>query len=207
VSEIVEVTDGLENGVRAAASALDRGELAVFPTDTVYGVAARPDVPGATERIFEAKRRPRGLTLPVLAATIEDAETVAALDDRARRLADRFWPGGLTIVLSRTARSRGWDLGDQRETVGVRLPSNDIALALLQRTGPLAVTSANRSGERTPKDCDGIRAVLGDVVAIYLCSVTVSGDVPSTVVDLTGAEPRIVRTGAVPPAAVLEALR
>lgn len=192
--------------VAAAAGALGRALLAVIPTDTVYGVAARPDVEGATDRLFHAKRRPRDLTLPVLAATITDAEAVAAFDDRATRLADRFWPGGLTIVLPRTGRSRDWDLGDQRDTVGVRLPANPLALALLERTGPLAVTSANVSGEPTPSDCAGIRAALGDDVAVYLCA-GMSPNVASTVVDLIGPEPRILREGAVPASAIREALR
>ena len=206
MSEIIDVGESLDRGIQAAASALDRGELAVIPTDTVYGVAARPDVTGATERIFEAKRRPRDLTLPVLAATIADAQEVGTFDDRASALAARFWPGGVTLVLRRSELSLGWDLGAERRSVGVRVPDHPVARALLERTGPLATTSANLSGEPTPEDCEGVQAAMGDQVAVYLCAGTLT-PVPSTVVDLTEPEPRVLRTGAVPPAAVLEALR
>jgi L-threonylcarbamoyladenylate synthase len=202
----MDVGELLDRGIQAAASALDRGELAVIPTDTVYGVAARPDVTGATERIFEAKRRPRDLTLPILAATIADAQEVGTFDDRASALAARFWPGGVTLVLRRSELSLGWDLGAERRSVGVRVPDHPVARALLQRTGPLATTSANLSGEPTPEDCEGVQAAMGDHVAVYLCAGTLT-PVPSTVVDLTEPEPRVLRTGAVPPAAVLEALR
>jgi tRNA threonylcarbamoyl adenosine modification protein (Sua5/YciO/YrdC/YwlC family) len=188
-----------------AEQELAEGELVVLATDTVYGVAARPDMPGATGRIFAAKRRPRGLTLPVLAGGPAAAEEIAAFDDRARTLAARFWPGGLTIVLPRTGRSRGWDLGVQRDTVGVRVPAHDVALDLLGRTGPLAVTSANRSGEPTPADCDAVRAALADAVAVYLCAGRCAGR-PSTLVDLTPPRARVLREGAVPTADVVAAL-
>jgi L-threonylcarbamoyladenylate synthase len=183
-------------GLTAAKEALDRGELVVLPTDTVYGVAARPDISGATSKLFEGKRRPRDLTLPVLNAELREAESVAAFDDRARLLATRFWPGGVTIVLPRTPAARIWELGEEVETVGVRIPAHDIALALLERTGPLAVTSANLSGEPTPPDCEGVRGALGDAVAVYLCAGECAGT-PSTVVDLTGPTVRIIREGAV----------
>jgi L-threonylcarbamoyladenylate synthase len=205
VSEVFELTGPEKVPLNVAVKALSEGSLVVFPTDTVYGVAGRPDIPGATDRLFEAKRRPRDLTLPVLAATVEDAATVAVFDDRARALAGRFWPGGLTMVLARAPRARDWDLGDERKTVGVRIPDHVVALALLARAGPLAVTSANRSGEPTPSGCGGIRSSFGDLVAVYLCAEAVGG-VPSTVADLTGADPRILREGAVPKDALLDVL-
>ena len=185
-----------EEELGAAVAALAEGRLVVFPTDTVYGVAARPDVPGGTDAIFAAKRRPRGLTLPVLAADVTAARTVARLDDRAEALASQFWPGALTLVLPRTEASGAWDLGDEGATVGVRVPAHPMASALLTRTGPLAVTSANRSGEPTPEECDGVRASLGDAVAVYLCAGAV-GTVASTVVDLAARPPRLLREGAV----------
>jgi L-threonylcarbamoyladenylate synthase len=180
----------------AAEEALDRGELVVLPTDTVYGVAAKPDLAGATGRIFDAKRRPEDLTLPVLAHSARAAEVVADVDDRARLLANRFWPGGLTMVLPRRPSARAWHLGEERETVGVRVPAHDIALAILERTGPLAVTSANLSGQPTPPDCEGVRRALGETVAVYLCAGECAGT-PSTVVDLSGPRIRITREGAV----------
>jgi L-threonylcarbamoyladenylate synthase len=202
----VSTRTAVAGAVAAASAALDRGQIAVIPTDTVYGVAGRPDVPGATQRIFEAKRRPRGLTLPVLAAGVADAEAVAAFDDRARALAARFWPGGVTLVLTRSEAALAWDLGDERGSVGVRVPDHPVARTLLERTGPLATTSANVSGRPTPSDCDGVRAALGEEVAVYLCTGTLT-PVPSTVVDLTGPEPRILRAGAVPSSAILGTLR
>jgi L-threonylcarbamoyladenylate synthase len=196
---VAEISDAVE--------ALRRGELAVLPTDTVYGVAARPDLPEATARLFGAKGRPRDLSLPVLVADREDAARVGELDDRVQRLAERFWPGGLTLVVPRTEASRGWDLGEDRETVGIRVPDHEVTRRILRETGPLAVTSANRSGEPTPPTCQGVRAALGDAVVVYVCDDPRPPGPPSTVVDLTGSEPRVLREGALDPETVLGALR
>lgn len=192
-----------EGAISAAARALARGGLVVLPTDTVYGVAARPDVPDATARLFEAKRRSRDLTLPVLVASRSDAESVGAFGGIAERLAARFWPGPLTLVLDRAAEARAWDLGEERATVGVRVPAHAVALALLAASGPLAVTSANVSGEPTPRDCDGVVGALGDAVDVYLCAGPSPIGVASTVVDATTDAPRVLRSGAVPEADVL----
>ena len=189
----------------AAVRALDEGQLVVLPTDTVYGVGARGDVPGATVRLFEAKRRPRGLTLPVLAADAGQAWAVAVPDDRARRMAARFWPGPLTLVLPRTEVAEGWDLGEARNTVGVRVPAHGVSQVLLRLTGSLPVTSANLSGEPTPPDCGEVRAVLGDAVAVYLCAGP-GGGAASTVLDLTGPSPRLLREGAISEPVLLAAL-
>lgn len=199
--------DVLAAAVDAAAEAVAEGALVVLPTDTVYGIGARPDLPAATARLFEAKRRPRGLTLPVLVAHVADAGRVGVLDDRARAVAESFWPGGLTLVLPRAEALAGWELGEERDTVGLRVPDHPVALALLERTGPLAATSANRSGEPTPPECGAVREVFGDTVAVYLCHGPAPGGTPSTVVDLAGAEPRVLREGAVPAASALAALR
>jgi L-threonylcarbamoyladenylate synthase len=179
-----------------AADAALRGDLIVLPTDTVYGIGTRPDDAGATSRVFEAKERPADMELPVLVPSSAAAKEIAAFDDRAASLASRFWAGPLTLVLPRTDVSRTWDLGGDGATIGVRMPHHPLALAVLARTGPLAVTSANRSGEVTPGTCEGVRAVFGDRVAVYLCEQTLLGGVASTVVDLTGAEPRFIRVGA-----------
>jgi L-threonylcarbamoyladenylate synthase len=206
VPEFFDLDGADDVALKAAEAAISAGEVVVFPTDTVYGLAARPDIPTATDRLFEVKQRPRDLTLPVLAASVEAAGTVADLDGRAMALARRFWPGGLTMVLPRGARATAWDLGEERETVGVRIPDHEIALALLTRTGPLAVTSANRSGQPTPTTCADVRGSLGDMVAVYICAGAAAGDVPSTVVDLTGKGVRILRTGAISPDEVLGAI-
>lgn len=190
----------------AAAAALG-GAPIVFPTDTVYGIGTRPDDPAATARLFEAKARRRDLELPVLVPTVRSARTIAAFDPRAEALALAFWAGALTIVLPRTDASRGWDLGGDPGTIGVRMPHHPLTLALLARTGPLAVTSANRSGEPTPSTCEELRSVFGETVAIYLCAEGPLGRVASSVVDLSGGEPRMLRAGAVSEDDVLEALR
>lgn len=171
--------------------------LIVLPTDTVYGVGARPDDSEATDRLFEAKARPRDLALPILVADVADAERVGVLDDRARLLATEFWPGALTIVLPRSALAADWQLGAEAGTVAVRVPAHPVAGALLSQTGPLAVTSANRSGERTPSTCEGVIEALGDAVEVVLCAGDLGEGVPSTVVDLTGDELRVLRAGAV----------
>jgi L-threonylcarbamoyladenylate synthase len=196
--EVFDATGvGLERGLAAAERALSAGRPIVLPTDTVYGVGARPDVEGATASLFDAKRRPRDLTLPVLAPDPPAAESVAVFDDRARTLAEHFWPGGVTLVLPRTKAAMTWDLGERGDTVGVRVPAHAVALSLLERTGPLAVTSANLSGEPTPLGCEGVQAALSDAVAVYLCAGSCAG-APSTVVYLIGSEPAITRDGAVP---------
>jgi L-threonylcarbamoyladenylate synthase len=185
-------------GIDAAERALAAGRQVVFPTDTVFGLAAHPDAEGATRAIFAAKRRSRELTLPILVASMDQARSVAALDDRAEALSERYWPGPLTLVLRRTARSRRWDLGEEEASVGVRIPDHPVPLTVLRRTGPLAVTSANVSGEPTPADCDGVRAALGNAVAVYLCWGSPPGGQASTVVDLASGEPRVIREGVIP---------
>jgi L-threonylcarbamoyladenylate synthase len=189
-----------------AVAALGRGDLVVVPTDTVYGLAARPDLPGATDRVFQAKQRPRDLTLPVLAADGTQAEQVARFGDAARTLADRFWPGALTLVLPRTEAASAWALGRDRDTVAVRVPADELTRSLLRMTGPLATTSANLSGQPTPAECDDVRAVFGDAVAVYLCRGRLSG-AASTIVSLAGPEPVVVREGALSSGEVLGTLR
>jgi tRNA threonylcarbamoyl adenosine modification protein (Sua5/YciO/YrdC/YwlC family) len=186
------VTDALDRAVEAALS----GRLVVIPTDTVYGIGTRPDDATATARVFEAKGRPRELTLPVLVASVSDAERVAVFDARARALAGSHWPGALTIVLPRSDESGGWDLGDETDSIGVRVPDHALARAVLERTGPLAVTSANRSGEPTPGSCDELLEIFGDAVEVYVCQEEAPPGLASTVVDLTG-DARVLRSGAV----------
>jgi L-threonylcarbamoyladenylate synthase len=181
--------------IEAAAAAARRGALIVFPTDTVYGIATRPDDPAATARLFAAKRRPSDLTLPVLVASTDDARRVAVFDDRASRVAAACWPGALTLVLARTDASRDWELGGDGATIGVRVPDHPVARSLLRRTGPLAVTSANRSGEAPGRDLDELVATFGEAVAVYLRDDGSVDGAASTVVDLTGPEPTVLRRG------------
>lgn len=183
--------------IEEAAGAALEGRLVVMPTDTVYGIGTRPDDPAATARLFEAKGRPRELELPVLVPGSAAARSIARFDERAEALASAFWAGPLTLVLPRTSASRSWDLGGDPATIGVRVPRHPLTLALLSATGPLAVTSANRSGSPTPTTCDELRAVFGDSVAVYLCEEGPLVGHPSTVVDLSDERARVLRAGAI----------
>jgi len=189
---------GAEGGPAAeAAAAAFRGELIVFPTDTVYGIGTRSDDRDATDRLFEAKHRPRDLTLPVLVPTREAARAVARFDERVERIALGTWPGPVTFVLPRTPRSAGWSLGGDEATIGVRIPAHPLALAILAASGPLAVTSANRSGAPPATTCDELEDEFGALVRVYLCSDEPLVGASSTVVDLTGHAPAVLREGAV----------
>ncbi len=190
--------DARAAGLEAAASAVARGELVILPTDTVYGVGADAFTPAAVTRLLAAKNRGRAMPVPVL---IGEAATLAGLVVRppqvATELAEAFWPGGLTLVVEH-APSLAWDLGDAEGTVAVRLPDDDLARDLLRRTGPLAVSSANRSGR--PPATTAAEAVeqLGEHVAVVLDGGPRHGSAASTIVDCTGPTPRVLRVGAIP---------
>lgn len=183
--------------ITVAADAVNAGKLVVFPTDTVYGIASRPDDPRATNGLFEAKRRPPGLNLPVLVSSAREALGLVASNEAARQLAEVFWPGPLTMVLHRGARSQDWFLGEATQTIGLRVPDHALSLALLERAGPLAATSANISGRPPLHDQTAIQEAFGDAVAVYVVARTArppSGQ-PSTVVDLTRPDLRVLREG------------
>ncbi len=192
----------LEEAIDAARG----GRLVVMPTDTVHGIGTRADDPSATARIFDAKARSRDMVLPVFVGSLAEARALAVFDDRAELLAERFWPGKLTIVLARSDASLGWDLGGDGSTIGLRLPNHPLALAIVQGVGPMAVTSANRSGEATPVHGEEIADVFGEEVEVYLLEERPRFGEPSTVVDLSTAELRVLREGAIPAAEVLRAL-
>lgn len=192
--------------IAQAAAAAKAGELVVFPTDTVYGIGTRPDDPAAIARLFDAKRRPRELELPVLAASVNEVRSLAVFGEGAERLAATCWPGGLTLVLRRAPSSAAWDLGGDPETIGVRIPHHPLARALLAAAGPLAVTSANRSGRPPASTCEDLEATFGDTVALYLCQDVPPAGVPSTVVDLAHGAAQVLRAGAVAPEVVARLL-
>ena len=184
--------------VDEAVAALREGLVVAVPTDTVYGLAADPFHPGATDRIFTAKQRPRDVELPVLVAEVAQAIDlclVDALPVSARRLMEQCWPGALTIVVSRRPGLPA-DLGRDDTTVGVRCPAHPVVRQLCQRVGPLAVTSANIHGGETPTTAESVAALFGDQVAVVVDGGVCVG-APSTVVDCTGREPRLLRAGAV----------
>jgi L-threonylcarbamoyladenylate synthase len=187
----------LEGPAADAAAAALRGELIVFPTDTVYGIGTRPDDPASTARVFAAKARSRDLELPVLVADVETAHDIAVFDDRADVLAHAYWPGPLTLVLERTVVASRWELGGDPTTVGVRVPRHPVAVAVLRATGPLVVTSANRSGGPPATTCAELHGLFGDDVALYLCEDEPLEGAASTVVDLAHGPARILRAGAV----------
>jgi L-threonylcarbamoyladenylate synthase len=184
-------------GLAAAATAILNGELVVLPTDTVYGLGADAFSPAAVTRQLAAKGRGRDMPSPVLVGTVRAATAlVEDLGPYGQQLIDEFWPGGLTIVC-RAARSLSWDLGDTKGTVAIRMPQDDLALDLLRETGPMAVTSANLTGAAPATTAADARDQLGDSVAVYLDGGTRSGGVASTIVDLTGEQPRLLRRGAI----------
>jgi len=199
----------LLTGMRLARQTIGRGELVVIPTDTVYGVAADAFAPAAVARLLEAKGRGRTAPPPVLIPGIPTLDALAeVVPDEVRALVAKFWPGGLTVIV-RARPTLSWDLGETRGTVALRMPSDPIALELLAETGPLAVSSANTTGEPAATTVAEAEEMLGDAVAVYLDAGPVgeryAGDprAGSTIVDATGLESpagklRIVRHGVIP---------
>ena len=183
--------------VLQAVRALAQGVPIGVPTDTVYGLAADPFRPGATDRIFAAKRRPRDANLPVLVSGIDQALALStAVPGLALELMRRYWPGPLTIVIP-AKPGLGADLGEDELTVGVRSPNHPVPLALCAAAGPLATTSANRHGEPPLVTAEEVARSFGDAVPVVLDGGTCEGS-PSTVVDCTGQELKLLREGRVP---------
>jgi tRNA threonylcarbamoyl adenosine modification protein (Sua5/YciO/YrdC/YwlC family) len=184
-------------GLKAATEAVLRGELVVLPTDTVYGIGADAFSPAAVATLLAAKGRGRDMPPPVLVGTIRAASAlVEDLGPYGQQLIDEFWPGGLTIVC-RASRTLSWDLGDTKGTVAVRMPQDEVTLDLLRETGPMAVSSANLTGSPAATTAAQARDQLGDSVAVYLDGGASAGGQASTIVDLTGEAPRLLRQGAI----------
>jgi L-threonylcarbamoyladenylate synthase len=199
MSEWYDCTDAAQRatGIVQAATSLRKGDLVVMPTDTVYGLAADAFSPPAVAGLLVAKDRGRQMPPPVLVGTVRAATAlVEGLSESGRDLIEEFWPGGLTLVL-RANRNLIWDLGDTKGTVAVRMPLHEIALELLKEVGPLAVSSANLSGTPAATTAAAAQEQLGDAVAVYLDGGPCPGDVSSTIVDLTGPVPRLLRAGAI----------
>jgi len=182
-------------GLREAAYAVRRGELVVLPTDTVYGIGADAFTPGAVAALLAAKGRGRDMPVPVLVGSRQVLDAlVGTLPASAKALVDVLWPGALTIVARHTP-ALAWDLGDAQGTVAVRMPADLLALDLLKETGPMAVSSANRSGLPPATTCANAQAQLGESVAVYLDGGPTTTSVPSTIVDVTGPAPVLLRRG------------
>lgn len=183
--------------VDRAAEVLRAGGSVVLPTDTVYGLAALPSVPGATDRLFALKDRSARQPLAVLVADVDQAlQLVTTPDPTVSRWMARLWPGPLTLVLRRAASADGLRLGGDDATIGVRCPAHDVVRAIAARVGPLATTSANRSGEPTPTTAGAAAASLAGPVDLVVDGGP-AGTVASTVVDATGHTWQVLRAGAV----------
>jgi len=186
----------LDLAVRAASRAVQRGALVVLPTDTVYGIGADAFDPDAVKALLEAKGRGRDMPPPVLISAATTLDAIATdVPGYARALVDAFWPGPLTLVCTQQS-SLQWDLGDTRGTVAVRMPDHDVAIELLERTGPLAVSSANLTGRPAATDAEQAEEMLGERVDIIVDAGEAPGKEASTIVDVTGSQGRVLRRGA-----------
>lgn len=171
-----------QGGLRAACEVLRAGGVVAFPTDTVYGVGACLTDQAAVDRLFEIKGRAHTQAIAVLVAGVDQADELADLGPDGRRLALRFWPGALTLVVARRPGVTA-DLGGDSSTIGLRCPDHEMVREMCRRVGPLATTSANRSGEFTPADSAGVREALAEGVDLVVDGVTTRADA-STVVSL-----------------------
>ena len=202
----VDSPEEREAAVKAAVRAVSRGRLVVLPTDTVYGVAADAFEAEAVARLLEAKGRGREMPPPVLISSVTTVDAlITGLPEYARALIEAFWPGPLTII-GRQQESLQWDLGDTRGTVAVRMPDHELALEILERTGPLAVSSANLTGRPPATTAAEAEEMLGDSVGVIIDGGPVTGLVPSTIVAVTGTRPKVLRDGSLSRASMNEVL-
>jgi L-threonylcarbamoyladenylate synthase len=193
-------------GLTAAARAVRGGRLVVLPTDTVYGIGCDAFSAAAVRSLLAAKNRGPDMPVPVLVGSWSTIDgLVLGVPQQARDLIEAFWPGGLSIVLPH-APSLAWDLGSTRGTVMLRMPLHPVALELLREVGPMAVSSANVSGQPSASNAAEAQEQLGDSVAVYLDGGPSGEPIASTVVDLTGDAPRVLREGAVSTVSVSEVL-
>lgn len=184
-------------GLDAAAAAARAGNLVVLPTDTVYGIGADAFDAAAVRALLAAKGRGPDMPVPVLVGSWSTLDgLVNAVTPTARTLIEAFWPGGLSLVVQHSP-SLAWDLGDTAGTVMVRMPLHPVALDLLRSVGPMAVSSANRSGQPPATTADQAQQQLGSDVSVYLDGGPSPVGIASTIIDLTGEIPRVLRQGAV----------
>ncbi|GAB3877021.1 L-threonylcarbamoyladenylate synthase [Terrabacter terrigena] len=208
MSERYDCTDPEQRaeGIPAAGAAVRRGEIVVLPTDTVYGIGCDAFDANAVASVLAAKGRGRDMPPPVLIPTARTAQGLATqVPDYAQRLMERFWPGPLTLVL-KAQTSLHWDLGETNGTVALRVPDHELALELLGDIGPMAVTSANTTGDPAAHTVDEAVAMLGESVGVYLDGGPAGEGRPSTIVDCTGDAPVTLRLGALSQADIDAAL-
>ena len=198
--------DNRAGAIAAAAAAVSSGRLVVMPTDTVYGIGADAFDSRAVAALLAAKGRGRDMPVGVLVGSWHTIDgLVYSVSEDARELIRAFWPGALSLVVAQ-APSLQWDLGDARGTVMLRMPLQPVAIELLRQTGPMAVSSANVSGQPPATTADEARRQLGDLVDVYLDGGTAEQQAASTILDLSGPQPRILREGPVSAAAIAEVL-
>ena len=199
MTEVFDCSDPNQRarGIASAVGTLKAGRLVVMPTDTVYGIGADAFDSTAVSALLAAKGRGRDMPVGVLVGSWHTIEgLVFAMPNGARELIRAFWPGALSLVVTQ-APSLQWDLGDARGTVMLRMPLHPVAIELLREVGPMAVSSANVSGQPPAVDADEARRQLGDLVEVYLDAGKSAQQAASTIVDLTAASPRILRPGPV----------
>ena len=197
---------GRSDAISSAASAVKSGRLVVMPTDTVYGIGADAFDSQAVAALLAAKGRGRDMPVGVLVGSWHTIEgLVFYVPDTARELIRAFWPGALSLVVQQ-APSLQWDLGDARGTVMLRMPLQPVALELLRQTGPMAVSSANVSGLPPATTVQEAQRQLGDLVDVYLDGGPSPQQAASTILDLTGPSPRILREGPVTAPAIAAVL-
>lgn len=198
--------DDRQDGLAAAAGAVRSGRLVVIPTDTVYGIGCDAFDGIAVRKLLQAKNRGPDMPVGVLVGSWTSIDgLVLSVPDHARTLIEAFWPGDLSLVLPH-APSLAWNLGNTRGTVMIRMPLHPVAIELLRDVGPMAVSSANRSGHPPANTVEGARGQLGESVAVYLDGGPSGDPVPSSIVDLTGSAPVLLREGAVSRQDVADAL-
>ncbi len=208
MTQVFDCTDPHQraDAIAAAAAAVKSSRLVVMPTDTVYGIGADAFDNGAVAALLAAKGRGRDMPVGVLVGSWHTIEgLVYSVPHSARELIRAFWPGALSLVVQQ-APSLQWDLGDARGTVMLRMPLHPVALELLRETGPMAVSSANLSGRPAATTSEEAQRQLGDLVQVYLDAGTSPEQAASTIVDLTGSTPRLLREGPISAAAIAEVL-
>ncbi|KJR08012.1 L-threonylcarbamoyladenylate synthase [Gordonia sihwensis] len=198
--------DEREAGIRAAVGAVRAGRLIVMPTDTVYGLGCDAFDSEAVASLLAAKGRGRDMPVPVLVGSWHTVDgLVRSVSPQARELVQAFWPGGLSLVVEQ-APSLAWDLGDTSGSVMIRMPLHPVAIELLREIGPMAVSSANISGHPPAVQVHQAREQLQEKVSVYLDGGPADHAVASTIVDLTGSDPRILREGAITAQDIAEVL-
>jgi L-threonylcarbamoyladenylate synthase len=201
----MSILKATRNNIMVASRIVERGGLVIYPTETVYGLGCNPLNIEAVKQILKLKGN-RRKPLSVLAASVSDAEKIATISQKGKRLATKFWPGPLTLVV--TKKSSLPDIVTfGLDSVGLRIPNNDVALRLIGLSGGLLIgSSANRSGEEPPRTVEEVADELKEKVDVILDGGAAAQGRPSTVVELTSAKPRVLREGPVGLKEMLDAL-